>query len=180
MGCVKNLQRITKGVCFESQLKTSTSKQNLLSTILRGNAINVTIKSLFSYIPIIIPSLQIQLKFNGSISRSFTLSFDSWTTGRKPVNGGEEYQLDIASPSNVNSPLYLVAVHQQAERENPARPLNQYNKAIYDNVDLGKYFVEIDDIRYSTDPSVFNYSENNNLVDMVILVYFIKNTLENR
>ena len=35
--------------------------------------------------------------FNDSIKNSFTLSFDSWTTDRKIVNTGLEYQVDIGS-----------------------------------------------------------------------------------
>ena len=49
--------------------------------------------------------------FNESIKSSFTLSFDSWTTGRKTVNTGVEFQLDIGSASNINSPKYLIAAH---------------------------------------------------------------------
>ena len=56
--------------------------------------------------------------------RCFTVTFDSWTTDRKLVNPRVEYQLDIGSDSSVNNSLNLIAVYEQTERENLARPPN--------------------------------------------------------
>ena len=69
-------------------------------------------------------------------------------TERKPVNIGYEYQLDIGSASNTNILLYLIIAHQKTQRESPARPPNQFNIAVFDHVDVKRYFVEIDGVSY--------------------------------
>ena len=73
-------------------------------------------------------------------------------TDRKPVNKGNEYQLDKGSGSNINIPLYLIVAHQKTQRENMARPPNQYNNAIFDDVNVKRHFVEIDGVRHPKDP----------------------------
>ena len=119
----------------------------------------MTINSIYLYIPSLVPSPEQQQKFNESIRQSLALLFDIWASDRKPVNTGNEYQLDIGSASNINMPLYLIAAHQKTQRENPARPPNQFNNAAFDNVDVKRYFVEIDGVRYPKDPVETNYSE---------------------
>ena len=57
-------------------------------------------------------------------------------------------------------PLYLIAAHQKHQRDKPARPPNQFKNAVFDDVDVNRYFVEIDCVRYSKDPVETNYSEN--------------------
>ena len=86
---------------------------------------------------------------------------DSWTADREPVKTGKEYQLDIGSGSNKNSLLYLVAVHQQTQRDNPARASNQFVNAIFDNVNVTYYLVEIDGIRHPRDAIDNKYPQNN-------------------
>ena len=71
---------------------------------------------------------------------------------RKPVNAGNEGQLGIRSASKIKAILYLIAAHQKPQRDYPARPSNQFNNAVFDNVDVRRYFVEIDGVRYSKDP----------------------------
>ena len=113
-------------------------------TTIDGNAVFVTIDSTFLYLPNIIPSLQTQLKFKESNRNSFTLPVDSWTTDRKHVNTSNEYQLDKGSTSNVNSPLYLKAVHQRTEFKSLSRPPDEFNNQISDNGEVRKYFVKTD------------------------------------
>ena len=120
----------------------------------------MTINSICLYIPSLVPSAEQQQIFNEAIGESFTLSFDAWVTDRKPVNTGNEYQLDIGSASNTNIPLYLIVAHQKTQRENPARPPNQFNNAIFDHVDVKRFFVEIDGVRYPKDPVETNFSDN--------------------
>ena len=69
--------------------------------------------------------------FNESFKPSFTLSFDSWVTDRKTVITGNDCQLDIGSASNINVPLYLIAAHQETQRDNPARPQNHFNNKTF-------------------------------------------------
>ena len=46
-----------------------------------------------------------------AITKSFTLSYESWTTDRKPVDTAQEIQLDIRSASKINASLYPIAAH---------------------------------------------------------------------
>ena len=120
----------------------------------------MTINSIYLYIPSLLPSAERQQMFNEAIIENFILSFDAWVTDRKPVNTGNEYQLDIGSASNIIIPLYLIVAHQKTQRDNPAIPPNQFNNAIFDHVDVKRYFVEIDGVRYPKDPIESNFSEN--------------------
>ena len=69
----------------------------------------MTSNSWYLYMPSLVPSPEQQKLFNKPIGQSFKLSVDSWVTDRKPVNRGNEYQLDIGSASNINVLLCLKA-----------------------------------------------------------------------
>ena len=86
------------------------------------------------------------------LSQTFSVSYRSWTTDRKPVDTAKEIQTDISSASNINSPLYLIAAHQKTQRPDPANLANilfnnRFNNAIFDHVEVRKYYSEI--ARYS-------------------------------
>ena len=81
-------------------------------------------------------------------------------TDRKPVNTGNEYQLDIGSASNINIFLYLIVAHQKTQGENPARPPNHFNNAVFDHFGVKSYFVEIDGVRYPKDAVETSFSDN--------------------
>ena len=74
------------------------------------NDINVTIESLFLYVPIFIPNSQTQVMFNEAIMNKYTITFDSWYTERKFSSDGRELQVDISSAQNINTPQYLITV----------------------------------------------------------------------
>ena len=141
--------------------------------------INVTIHRIYLYIPSLVPSAEQQQIFNDAIRENITLSFDAWVTDRKPVKTGNKYQLDIGSASDINITLYLIVSHQKTQRDNPARPANQFNNAIFDHVDVKRYFVEIDGVRYPKDPVETNFSDNKYLDQYKDLKDLIKNTMEN-
>ena len=63
-GLCKTFKKITKGLGFELQLKTSNKKQNIIYTTLGGNDVNVTIKSIYLYKPSLVPSAVQQQFFN--------------------------------------------------------------------------------------------------------------------
>ena len=144
---------------FELQLKTSNENQNIIYTTLGGNDVNFSINSFYLYVPSLVPSPEQQQISNESFKKSSTLCFDAWMTDRKPVNIGNEYQLDVRSASNINVPLYFLAAYQKSQRDNSARPPNQFNNAIFDIVNVRRYF-EIDGIRYPKDPIETNTTEN--------------------
>ena len=142
-GFCKSFKKITKGLGFELDLRTSNRKQDFLYTTLGDNDVKVIIISICLFIPQIIPSPETQVIFNEAISKTFTLSYESWTTDRKFVNAAKEFQVDISSASNINSPLYLVAAHQLTQRVDPDDDTlfltkNRFNKAIFDHVDVRK------------------------------------------
>ena len=174
-GFCKTFKKIKKGLGFELQLKTSNEKKNnFFTNNALINNVNVIINSFYLYIPSLVPSAEQQQMFNEAIRENFTLSFDAWITDRKPINTGNEYQLDIGSASNINIPLNLRVAHQTTQRENPARPIIQFNNAIFDHVDVKKYFVEIDGVRYPKDPIETNFSDNKYLDQYRDLKIFYK------
>ena len=165
-GFCKSFKKITKGLGFELDLRTSNRKQDILYTTLGDNDVNVTNTSISLFIPQIIPSPETQVIFNEAISKTFTLSYESWTTERKLVNAAKEFQIDISSASNINSPLCLLAAHQLTQRVDPDDDTqilskNRFNIAIFDDVKVRKYYIEKDGIRYPKNPTMVNYDENN-------------------
>ena len=90
-------KKITKGLGFELDLRTSKRKQDILYSTLLDNEVNVTINSISLFVPQIIPSPETQYIINEAISKTFSLLSESWTTDRKPVDTAEEFQIDISS-----------------------------------------------------------------------------------
>ena len=167
-GFARSFIKTTKGLGFELDLRTPNRKQDILYTTLGDNDVNVTINSISLFIPQIIPSPETQVFFTEAISKTFSLSYESWTTDRKPVDTAREFQVDISSASNINSPLYPIAAHQKAQRPDPANPANifssnRFNNAIFDHVEVRNYYSEIDNNRYPRNPVMVNYQENNYL-----------------
>ena len=166
LGFARSFKQITKGLGFELDLRTSNRKQDILYTALGDIDVNVTIKSISLFIPQTIPSPETQVIFNEAISKTSSLSYESWTTDRKPVDTAREFQVDISSASNISSPLYLIAAHQKTQRLDAAGnvfPNNRFNSAIFDHVDVRKYYSEIDGFRYPKNAVMVNYGENNYL-----------------
>ena len=164
-GFAKSFKKITKGLGFELDLRTSNRKRDILYTDLEENDVNVTNISINLFIPQIIPSAATQVYFNEVLSKTITLSYESWTTDRKLVDTAKEFQVDISSASNINSPLYLIAAHQKTQRPDPADatrvfPDNRFNYAIFDDVRVRKCYSEIDGVRYPKNPIMTNFDEN--------------------
>ena len=67
-------------------------------------------------------------------------------------------QIDIGSSQNVQSPNYLIGAHQTKDRLDA--PISTKNVAVFDNLDLRKYYIEIDGQRYPRDSSLMNYEQN--------------------
>ena len=70
-GFARSFKKISKGLGFELDLRTSNRKQDILYTSLGEIDVNVTITSLSLFIPQIIPSHETQSYFNEAISRNF-------------------------------------------------------------------------------------------------------------
>ena len=91
------------------------------------------------------------------------------------VIGGLEFQVDIGSAQNINSPKYLIAAHQFLARINILNKAN--NIAIFDNLNVRKYFVEIDGYRYPKAAVITHYTENDYLDQYRDLKLFFKEYL---
>ena len=168
-GFCKTFKKITKGLGFQLTLK-SADLQNILYTTI-GDDINVTINSLYLFVPTLIPDAATQTMFNNSVKDNFKISFDSWTSSRNIVNTDLEHRFDIGSAQNINSPKYLITAHQTLARDRGGKA---QNNAIFDNLDVRKYHVEIDGIRYPKDAVDLDYASNNNLDQYKAIELFFK------
>ena len=81
-------------------------------------------------------------------------------------------QIDIGSSENVNSPKYLIGAHQTRARLDTSNKDN--NIAIFNNLDLRKFHIEIDGIRYPRDSVLLNYEQNDYIEQYKDLKLFFK------
>ena len=86
-----------------------------------------------------------------------------------------EFQVDIGSAQNITAPKYLIVAHQTADRI--ATSDRAINNAIFDNLNVRKYFAEIDGVRYPRDEVILDYEKNQYLDQYRDLNCFIKNML---
>ena len=157
-GFCKMFQKITKNLGFHLKFKLNDLQDIIFTTI--ANDINVTINSLYLYVPKLIPSTSTQVMFNEAIMNNYTITFDSWYTERKISNAGRELQVDIGSAQHINSPKYLISAFQTNDRTTPNKASNP---AIFDSNHVTKYFVEIDGVRYPKDGVLTNFEQNSYL-----------------
>ena len=154
-GFCKSFKKITKNLGFHIIFRTADLQDIIFTSI--GDNINVTINSLYLFVPTFTPSTETQLMFNESIKNIYGSFLDDWFTERRVVSDTIT-QIDIGSAQQVNSPKYLIACHQTAARLNA--PNKGLNILRFDNLNVRKYFVEIDSIRYPRDGVLTNYNEN--------------------
>ena len=92
------------------------------------------------------------------VKLSFEISYGEFCTERRIISD-MIVQVDIRSAQQVNSPKYLYCAHQTQNRTNV--PDKKINIAIFDNLDLRIYFVEIDGQRYPRDSLYIRFEEKN-------------------
>ena len=114
-GFCKTFKKVTKKVGFHVTFKTN-DLQDIIYTSMDDD-INVTINSLYLYIPNLIPSVETQLMFNETTQNNFKISFNEWYTQRRVISD-MIFQLGIGSAQQVNSPKYLTCVYQTKDRTN--------------------------------------------------------------
>ena len=107
--------------------------------------------------PNLIPSVETQLMFNGATQNNCKNSFNEWYTERRIITD-LLIQHDIGSAQNVIQHKYLICAHQTNLRT--TTPDKKINTAVFDNMDLRKYYVEIDGLRFPRDSVFINYEEN--------------------
>ena len=169
-GFCKTFKKIPKQLGFHLTFKT-TDLQDINSTTL-GDNIKVNFDKLFFFVPKFIPDAQTQIMFNDSFKKSFTLSFDSWSTDRKTVDTQLENQVDIGSVQNINTLKLLVRAHQTAVR---VRTTNKANHvAVFDNLKVRKYHFDKYGVRYPRDCVSIDYASNDYFDEYGDLKFFYK------
>ena len=98
--------------------------------------------------------------FNESIQNHYRIFFDECCTERR-IATDQIYQVDIGSAQSVNSPKYLICAHQTTARAD--LPKKRTNIAVLDHLDVRKYFIEIDGVRYPRDAVLTNYIQTDYL-----------------
>ena len=156
-GFCKTFKKVTKNLGFRITFKTTYLQDIIYTTIAAATPINVTINSLYLFVPFLIPTTETQLMFNESIQNNYRIFFDEWYTERRNV-ADQIFQVDIGSAQSVNSPKYMICTHQTEARS--ALPNKRNNISIIDNINVRKYFIEIDGQRYPGDSVLTNYGEN--------------------
>ena len=168
-GFCKSFKKFTKKLGFHIIFRTADLQDIIFTSI--GDNIIVIINSLYLFVPTLTPSIETQLVFNESIQNNYRIFFDDWYTERRVVSDTKT-QIDIGSAQQVNSPKYLIACHQTAARLNA--PDKGINISRFDNLNVRKYFVEIDSIRYPRDGVLINYPENDYIDQYKDLKLFYK------
>ena len=116
----------------------------------------MTVINLYLYVPNLIPSFETQVTFNEATQNNYKITFDEWYTERRVISDTIT-QMDIGTSQHVNSPKYLSGAHQTRTRADTANKNN--NIAIFDDLNLQKYYVEIDSVRYPRDSILINYEQ---------------------
>ena len=81
IGFCKTFRKITKNLELHLTSKRNDSQNKNFTTL--ANVINVAIKSLYLFVPILKPNTNTQVMFDESIKNNYTITFDSWYTARK-------------------------------------------------------------------------------------------------
>ena len=154
-GFCKTFKKVTKNLGYHLTFKTNDLQKIIFTTI--ATDVNITINFLFLYVPIIFPSTDTQVMFNESIQNIYTIFNDCWFTERRISTDGDEVQVDFGTAQHVNSPKYLIASFQTEARIGV--PNKATNIAIFDNVNVRKYFCEINSYRYPKDAVLINLTK---------------------
>ena len=156
-GFCKTFKKVTKKLGFGITFKTANLQDIIYTTLADATPINVTINSLYLFVPFIIPTTETQLMFNESIQNNYRIFFDEWYTERRRVTD-QIFQVDIESAQSVKSPNCLICAHQTEARS--ALPNKRKNISRFDKINVRKYFIEVDGQRYPRGSVFTNDTEN--------------------
>ena len=154
-GFWKTLRKVTKNLGFYIMFKTNDLQEIVYTSMV--DDINETINSLYLYIPNLILSVETQVMFIEVTQNIYKISFNEWYTERRLLSE-LSFQHDTGSAQQVKSPKYLINAHQTHLRT--ATLDKNIIIAMFDNLDLRKYYVEIDGQRYPRDGVLLNYEQN--------------------
>ena len=82
-GFCKTFKKVTKNLGFRITFKTANPQDIIYTTKADATPINVTINSLYLFIPFLIPTTETQLMFNESIQNNYRIFFYEWYTERR-------------------------------------------------------------------------------------------------
>ena len=168
-GFCETLKKVTKNLGFHLMFKTNDLQNIIYSSM--ADDIDVTINIWYLYVPNIIPNVETQVMFNEATQNIYKISYDEYYTERRVISDMITLA-DIGSSQHVNSPKLLVGAHQTRARSDTTDKNN--NISIFDNLDLRKYFIEVDGQRYPRDSSLMNYEENDYIERYRVLKLFFK------
>ena len=168
-GFCKTFKKVTKNLGFHITFKTNDLQNIIYSSM--ADDIHVTINKLYLYVPNLIPNVETQVMFNEATQNNYKISFDEWYTERRIISDTIA-RIDIGTSQHVNSPKCLIGAHQTRIRADTANKNN--NIAIFDNLNLQKYYVEIDSVRYPIDNVLVNYEQNDYIEQYKDLKLFFK------
>ena len=131
----------------------------------------VTINSLYLYVTNLIPSVETQVMFKEATQNNYKITFDEWYAERRVISDTVT-QLEIGTSQHVNSPKNLIGAHQTRTRADTANKNN--NIALFDNLNLRKYYVENDSVRYPRDSVLVNYEQTDYIEQYKDLKIFFK------
>ena len=107
-GFCKTFKKVTKNLGFHLMFKTS-NLQDIIYTSMADD-IDVTISSLYLFVPNLMPPVETQLMFNEATQNNYKISFDEWYTERRIITD-LLVQHDIGSAQNVIQPKFLICAH---------------------------------------------------------------------
>ena len=166
-GFCKSFNKVTKTLGFHLVLIRNDSQDFINSSM--ADDINVTIINLYLFIPNIKPSVETQLMSDEATQKNYKRSFDDYYTERRVISY-MIVQHNIGSAQQVNCPKCLICAHQTEDRT--SAHVEKINIAIFDNLDLRKYHVEIDSLRYLRDSLLMNYEQNDYIEQHKDLKFF--------
>ena len=100
-GFCKTFRKVTKNLGFHLIFKTANLEDIIYTSMVDDK--DVTINSLYLYIPNLIPSVESQLMFNEATQNNYKISFDEWYTEKRIISD-LLFQHDIGSAQNVIQP----------------------------------------------------------------------------
>ena len=168
-GFCKTFKKVTKNLGFHIKFKTN-DFQNIIYSSMADDII-VTNNNLYLCVPNLVSNFETQVLFNEATQNKNKISFDEWYTERRILSDAIT-QMDIGTSQHVNSPKYSFGAHQTRIRADTANKNN--NIAIFDNLNLQKYYVEIDLVTYPRDSVLLKYEQNDYIESYKDLKLFSK------
>ena len=165
----KTFKKVTKNLGFHLMFETNDSQNIIYSSM--ADDIIVTIYNLYLYLPNLKPNVETQVIFNEAAQSNCRISYDENYTERRVITDMIT-QVDIGSSQHVNSLKYLIGAHQIRAGADTANKNN--NIAIFDNLNLQKFYVEIDGVRYPRDSVLVIYEQRDYIEQYKNLKIFFK------